>query len=186
MTLAPAVRGLFGVEADAMRRVLTVMPHLPPAWNQAEMRGVRVGDDLYTITMSRQRGRMIVTAAAGRDTVLCINEPALTSCVGKATREHRSEVPLPVVELGMAAPLAPLPGSATEQPRVVDEVYEANRAKLTIEGRAGAAVELQVRRNQTGVRVRMDNAPQTGDVLRVTLPAGDGFVTRTVEVEWSK
>lgn len=186
MTLAPAVRGMFGVEVDAMRHAMTVAPKLPVTWDGAEMRGVRVGEDLYTVTMRRERGRMVVTARGERDAVLCLSLPEGKTCGERAAREHRVELPLPRVEIGMAAQGLPLPGAATEQARVTDESYDANGARLTVEGMGGSVVELSVRRNVASSRVVMDGVAQMGDVLRVTMPAGEGFVTRKVVVGWSK
>ena len=186
MTLAPAVRGMFGVEVDAMGRAMTIAPRLPAAWDGVEMHGVRVGDDLYTVTMRRERGRMVAMADAGRDTVLCLNGSATEQCRQPAMREHRVEIALPALELSMMEQPMPLPGAATEQPRVTDEVYEANGARLTVEAMGGSVVELSVRRNVAGTRLRMDGVTQTGDVVRVTMPAGEGFVTRKVVMGWSK
>jgi len=186
MTLAPAVRGMFGVEVDAMRHAMAVSPKLPAAWEGAELRGVRVGDDLYTVTMQRVRGRMVVVARGERDAVLCMNLAEGKTCGERAAREHRLELPLPTVEIGMAAQGLPLPGAATEQARVTDESYDAGGARLTIEAMGGSVVELQVRRNVPAARVVMDGAAQTGDVLRVTMPAGEGFVTRKVAIGWAK
>jgi len=186
MTLAPAVRGMFGVEVDAMRHAMTVAPKLPVTWDGAEMRGVRVGDELSTVTMRRERGRMVVTVRGERDAVLCMNLAEGKRCGERAAREHRVELPLPTVEIGMAAQGLPLPGAATEQARVTDESYDAGGARLTIQAMGGSVVELQVRRNVPSARVVMDGAAQTGDVLRVTMPAGEGYVTRKVAIGWAK
>ena len=186
MTLAPAVRGMFGLEVDAIQREMTVLPQLPVSWDEAQLRGVRVGDDLYTVTMRRERGRMVVIAESGKETVLCLNAPGAGRCKEKAAGQHRTERSLPPVEVGMAAQPMPLPGAATEQPRVTDEVYEANGARLTIEGQGRAAVELLVRRNQPSINVRLDGVSQTADTLRIELPAGTGLVSRTVQIAWAK
>ncbi len=186
MTLAPAVRGMFGVEMDAIRHAMTVAPKLPVTWDGAEMRSVRVGDELYTVTMRRERGRMVVTARGEREAVLCLNLAGGKTCGERAAREHRVELPLPKVEIGMMAQGLPLPGAATEQARVTDESYDAGGARLTIEAMGGSVVELQVRRNGPSARVVIDGAAQTGDVLRVTMPAGEGFVTRKVAIGWAK
>ncbi len=186
MTLTPAVRGLFGVDVDALARRLKVSPHLPATWDGAELRGVRIGEDLFTVTMRRERGRMIVTADAGHETVLCLNGGASASCEEKPARQHRAEIALPAVEIGMAAQPLPLPGAATRRARVTDEVYEADGAHLTVEGEGGAVIEFALRRNVPSAHVRMDGAAQTGDLLRVVLPPGDGFITKTVEIGWSK
>ena len=188
MTLAPAVRGMFGVEADAMERRLTVRPRLPASWDGAELRGVRVGDDLYTVTLRRERGQMTVVADAGHATVLCLNGTGL--CREAAAREHRASVALPAVEVELPWEGLPLPGARTERARVVDEVYEATGARLVVEGRGGDEVVLRVRRNdpgmRLGVRVEVRGAELRGDEVRVRLPAGDGFVRQTVEMGWSR
>ena len=186
MTLTPAVRGMFGVEVNALERSMTVAPHLPVTWERAEMRNVRVGDDLYAVTMRREHGRMVVMADAGRPTVLCFNLAAGKACGEKAAQEHRVELPLPAVEVGRLNQTMPLPGAATEQARVIDEVYEANGARLTIEAMGGSVVGLVVRRNVASARVTVDGVMQTGDALTVPMPAGDGFVTRKVAIGWSK
>ncbi len=186
MTLTPAVRGMFGIEADAIGHRLRVEPRLPASWDGAELRGVRVGGDLYKVTLRRERGQMTVVADAGQPTVLCVNGPASDACKEAPTREHRAVVALPAVELEMKAQLAPLPGARTEQARVIDEAYERNGARLTIEGQGGAVVRFAVRRNQASARVRVNGTPLSGDEIAVTLPAGDGFVTQTVEIGWSK
>ncbi len=186
MTLTPAVRGMFGVEVDTMRRAMSVAPHLPVTWDGAEMSGVRVGDDLYAVTMRRERGRMVVVARSDRETVLCLNLAGGKTCAERAAREHRTELLLPRVEVGMAAQRSPLPGAATEQARVTDESYDDNGTRLTIEAMSGSVVELMLRRNVSAARVNLDGAVQTGDVLRVQMPTGDGFVTRKVVIGWSR
>ena len=186
MTLAPAVRGMFGVEADAMRHAMTVAPRLPASWDGAELRGVRVGDDLYAVTMRRERGRMVVVATAARETVLCLNLPEGKTCGERAAREHRVEMPLAAVEIEMAAQPMPLPGDATEQARVTDESYDAHGARLTVEAQGGSVVEVFVRRNSAAARVVVDGVAQTGDAVRLVMPAGDGFVSRKVVMGWSK
>ena len=127
---------------------------------------------------------MVVTADAGRETVLCLNGTPGARCAERPTRQHRVELELPAVEIAMAENAMPLPGAATEQPRVTEEVYEANGARLTVEGRGGEKVEFRLRRNGTNPRVTVDGAEQIGDAFEVVLPAGDGFVTRKVAIKW--
>ncbi len=186
MTLAPAVRGMFGVEVDAMRHAMTVAPQLPVTWDGAEMNGVRVGDDLYAVTMRRERGRMVIVARAKRETVLCMNLSAGATCKEAAVMEHRLELPLAAVEVGRPAQAMPLPGAQTEQARVTEESYDANGARLTVEAKGGSVVDLVVRRQDASTRVMLDGVVQPTDEMRVRMPDGDGFVTKKVVIEWSK
>src|SRR5260370_396248 len=73
MVLTPAIRGLFGIEADAVHRTLRVQPHLPAGWDFAELSNVRVGDDLYTVSLKREQGHVLVTVRSPNETVLCLS-----------------------------------------------------------------------------------------------------------------
>src|ERR1700751_5310051 len=73
MVLSPAIRGLFGIDADAVHRNLHLQPHLPAQWDFAEIRNVRVGDDLYEITLKRERAHLVATVQSAEPSVLCLN-----------------------------------------------------------------------------------------------------------------
>ncbi len=66
MVLAPFVEGLLGVEPDAPAGRLTVGPALPAGWTWMEARGVRCGDSVFDVRVTR-RGRS--TALALRRTL---------------------------------------------------------------------------------------------------------------------
>ena len=185
MTLAPAVRGMFGLEVDAMTHRMSVAPHLPPSWDGAELDRVRVGEDLYTVKMRRERGALTIVADAGRETMLCLNGAGADVCKERPVREHRVTVALPAVELELR-PETPQTGASTEQTRVVDEAYTERGARLTIEGRGGTDVDLALRRNVPGARVQVDGAAVNGEMVRILLPASEGFVTKTVQIGWSR
>jgi hypothetical protein len=186
MTLAPTVRGMFGLEADGLRRSLAVEPRLPAAWDHVELEHVRVGDELLKVEMRRERGRMVVTVAGERESVLCLNLKASAPCTERAAKVHRVELPLPAVEMELIPQGLPMPGSATAQARVTDEVYEAGGAKLTLEAIGGSTVKLVLRRNDARMRVNVDGVAQRGDAVAVVMPAGDGFVSRNVQIRWLK
>ena len=172
MTLAPAVRGLFGIEADTTRHVLHVYPQLPVRWEGATLQNVRVGDSFYTVTMARSGPAMQVRVQSSTPTVLCLNAEFTKSCDTPASTVHTATVPLPAVEIGLAEEPAPRPGDETSLPHIVAEQYLANKTVLTIEALAGTEVPLVLRRNGS-----LQAAERT-----ITMPAGSGYARKTIQV----
>ncbi len=173
MTIAPAIRGLFGVDVDASHRTIAVQPHLPVQWNEAELENVRVGTTMYHLRFRRQGSRMVVTATSAVPTVLCLDpEIADSPCTAAPKAEHSVNVPLPAVEAGLHDPRTPLPGDGTTLPHVVDERYTAGQTLLTMEAQAGSEVLLDVRRNGL-----MDIKP-----WKVHMPEGTGYVRTEVKL----
>ncbi|GAA3746606.1 amylo-alpha-1,6-glucosidase [Terriglobus aquaticus] len=154
MTLAPTVRGLFGIHVDATTHTLQVHPHLPATWNGAELHNIRMGAALYNVAITRRGASyaVAITSADGR--------PSLPPAVS----------PAPAVEFELADNLAPMPGDATQLPHITDEVYAADRTTFTLAAQGGSTVSLRVRRR--GV---LEPA-----ALRIVMPSGTGYVSRNV------
>jgi glycogen debranching enzyme len=191
MVLAPSIRGLFGVDADAAHRILHLHPHLPASWDIAEIRNVRVGNDLYEIKLKRDRNHLLATVWSADPTVLCLNGQNEV-CHDQNTISRTVSIPLPPVEVSLAEQSLPEAGSPTSQPRVIDESYQAEHLSLTLEGVAGTTVDLFLRRNVLNASatysadVRVEGAERIGDKLRVNFPQGSGFVTQQVRISWTK
>jgi hypothetical protein len=191
MVLSPAIRGLFGIEADALHHILHLQPHLPASWDFAEIRNVRVGDDLYEITLKRDRNRLLATVRSAQPTVLCLNSQN-EACHDRSATTRTVSLPLPPVEVSLAEQQLPEAGSATSQPRVIDESYQAEHLSLTLEGVAGTTVDLFLRSNMLGPsskrarEVKVEGAERIGDKLQVTFPQGSGFITQKVHISWPK
>jgi glycogen debranching enzyme len=194
MVLTPAVRGLFGIDVDAVHHTLRVQPHLPAGWDSAELNNVRVGDDLYTVTLKREQGRLLATVRSARETVLCLSGEsgaAIGECHERASAVRTVSLPLPPVEVSLDGQELPEAGAATRQPRVIEESYEAGGLTLSIEGIAGTTAELSLRRNSAQVQrksagLKVDGAELAGDKLKVTFQQGSGFVSRQIHISWSK
>src|SRR6185295_19952594 len=60
MMIAPAVRGLFGIETTDAGGTLRVAPALPANWDRVELRGVSAGAVRYDVTLERSPGRMLI------------------------------------------------------------------------------------------------------------------------------
>jgi hypothetical protein len=191
MVLSPAIRGLFGIDADALHHTLHLQPHLPASWDFAEVRNVRVGDDLYEIALKRDRDHLLATVRSAQPTVLCLNRQNET-CHDRSVTTRTVPLPLPPVEVSLADQQLPEAGSSTSQPRVTDESYEAEHLSLTLEGVAGTTVDLFLRNNMLSSSskrardVKVEGAERIGDKLRVTFAQGTGFITQKVDISWSK
>jgi glycogen debranching enzyme len=191
MVLSPAIRGLFGIDADAVHRNLRLQPHLPASWDFAEIRNVRVGEDLYEITLKRDHSHLLATVRSAQATVLCVNSQGET-CHDQSATTRTVSLPLPPVEVSLAEQQLPEAGDATSQPRVIEESYQGDHLSLTLEGVGGTSVELILRNNMlstSGKRageVKVTGAERAGDKLRVSFPQGSGFVTQKVDISWQK
>ena len=189
MTITPALRGLFGVAADAPAHTLYVHPHLPASWNDAALDNVRVGEALFRLSFRRSSGRLQVTATGATPTVLCLREGlppvnAITEqCHAAAATVHAIEFALPAVEVEPLPAALPGPGAETAQARVISESYTARGMSLTVEAQGGSQVELHLRRNVKTLP-HAEGGTLTGDIVLVTMPPGTGFKTKTVAVTW--
>lgn len=188
MVLTPAVRGLFGVEADALHRTLQLQPHLPAGWDSAELDNVRVGDDLYTVALKREGAHLVITVRSPRETVLCLSDRVVgEECHDRSAAVHTLSLLLPAVEVGLDGMGLPEAGATTSQPRVIDETYQADGLELTLEGPGGSTAQLSLRRNSERLKgLKVEGAEVVGDKLKVAFPAATGFVTQKLRVSWSK
>jgi glycogen debranching enzyme len=183
MVVTPALRGLFGLDWDALHRTLRLAPNLPVTWESAHLHNVPLGDSRIDLDFVRQGGRLIVRAQSAAPEVCLAPQtaPRDRECGGPAASRHELALPLPAVEIGVPGEL-PLPGSRTAQLKVVGERREANRYELEFEAPGGSEHGLPVRFNRPGVRV--SGAELTGPNLRVRFPAGDGYQRASVAFTW--
>jgi glycogen debranching enzyme len=172
MVLTPAVRGLFGIECDALHHTIHVAPNLPAEWTFARLRNVPLGGARIDLEMTREGGRQIVRGRSSNGESFCLN----SECAS-----HEISIPLPAVEIDMPVRL-PRPGSRTAQLKVVDERREANRYAVAFEGQGGMEFELPVRLNRTGVSAK--GAALQGDRLGLKFPEGAGYHRVNVEFAW--
>lgn len=195
MTLTPAIRGLFGVAADAPSQTLFINPHLPASWPEASLEHVRVGDTLYRVTLRREGDHLLVSAASDKPAALCLRagvpetSAQAGSCHAAVASAHRLQLDLPAVEAELLGAGLPLPGAETAQARITNETYGAHSMSLEVEARGGTTVDLKLHRNSK-VTPRLETANGAtleGELLHVTLsPASspNAFTTQRVTVSW--
>jgi hypothetical protein len=183
MVLTPALRGLFGLDWDALHRTLRLAPHLPAAWNSARLVNVRLGESRLDIEYRRVGKQLNMTARSATPEVLCLvkgDAPRDRPCAASPSTTHQLSIDLPPVELGIPHGL-PLAGSETTGLKVTSESVSPDRAEFKLEAPAGSRYELPLRIHRSGLRI--SGGEVAGDKLVVRFPAGSGRQTVAIEAE---
>ncbi|MDE3105954.1 MAG: hypothetical protein KGK08_12335 [Acidobacteriota bacterium] len=192
MVTVPLLRGLFGVDVDALHSRITVNPHLPATWDDAQVNQLHVGPARCGLQYARHSAaspaEMVVklTCAEGAKVVLASGQPGARSSTDGTTLY----LPLPAVEAAVELP-HPLPGDRTHAVKVLQQAAEAQGLTLELEGPAGSTTTVSLRLNQpkltlhaTGGTLDAANTTTRTRLLRVTFPAGEGYTTQQVRVTW--
>ncbi len=172
MVITPLLRGLFGIEWDALKHELRVMPHLPASWPSAEVRNLYVGESVVDVQYLRNGMAMDVSVTTRTGPRVHFGEGATTK---------RS--PLPALEVSLPQAM-PARGARTAQARVVDESSTLNSLRVELEGLAGTELTLHLQRNNARAVARVEGAELTGDQIHLRFPSGTGFVTQVLTVRW--
>jgi hypothetical protein len=148
MVIAPLLRGLFGLEWDALNHRLRVAPHLPADWDRARLRNVPVGSAKIDLEYVRSGTQLTVRATGSDAEGVCLTSQLAPqgSCAQTLT------LTLDPVELAIPATL-PEEGSATSQLKVLNEQFQERQAIFTFAAPAGSTFDLPVRLNRPHVTV---------------------------------
>ena len=174
MVITPILRGLFGLEPDALHHSLRVRPNLPADWPSAEIHNLHIGASTLNLRFRREDATLVVTAEP-----LSGPRIALTGADG----QNQLHVPLPAVEVSIPHTL-PLPGSRTQQFKVLNETRTDRSYTLELEAQAGTELRLAMHRNDSAVRVLVQGAALAQDELTVTFPSGTGYRTQRITLSW--
>jgi hypothetical protein len=60
MVITPTLRGLFGISIDAQTKTITVNPHLPGGWKDAEVRNIQVPGGNISLDFARDGDHLVV------------------------------------------------------------------------------------------------------------------------------
>jgi len=197
MVLAPALRGLFGVEADALHHTLMVNPQLPATWDHVRLDNVLVGDTLFSLSMQRVGEKLDVVATSPAPAVLCLRQSAGqrdVDCNEAATTQHSLYIALPPLELQLHTERLPQFGDTTMEPRITSEHREKRSLTITIEAIAGSTVHFAVRKN-ANFRFSTSDGEFDDNQLIVSMPVSNDkstlpadtrgrFVTKEVRLRW--
>jgi glycogen debranching enzyme len=177
MVLTPALRGLFGLDWDALKKTLRLAPHLPADWDEALLRNVHLGSSQFDLAYRREGQRLIVQVQGTNPVDICLEVKGIAQegCLNQAS------IPLPEVEIGIPHGLPP-PGAGTGQLKVVDEQFSERRYAITLEAPGSSVYEFKMRLNRSGVRV--SGGELVSNRLRVEFPPGDGYQLKIIAFEW--
>ena len=180
MVVTPGVRGLFGLEADALHHTLRVHPQLPAAWENTALSNVAVGGARFDMRFRKDHGKLLIDASSSEPQPLCLTtsrETSGTQCAATTARTHHLELSLPAFEVELPHGL-PAPGSPTAFAKILAQSENG----FEIEGLAGSVAELEVRFVRTPAQVA--GATLEGGKLLVRFPPGDGYQRKAVRFTW--
>jgi hypothetical protein len=187
MVLSPAVRGLFGLEADAMTGRLRVDPQLPAQWSEASLQNVPFGATRLNLEMHRVDGNLEVEAVSQKPIRLCLQSSreffADAACNATEATRHRLRIPLPAVEAGLEQQNVQ-PGASTEQMKFIHEEYGAHSLSIRLDVPSGRDSRIYLRTNGTVRSLKVTGARRDGDWLIVAGNATGGYSERTIEISW--
>ncbi|MBZ5593336.1 MAG: glycogen debranching protein [Acidobacteriia bacterium] len=180
MVLTPALRGLFGLDWDALHHTLRLAPHLPASWSSAKLRHVPIGDSRVDLEFRRESDHLVIQAHSEKPVVLClVPQSAAREDCRTVRPELRME--LPPVEIEIPHGL-PEPGSRTGQLKVLDEQLAANRLTITLEAPGGSVHDLPLRINRPSLK--LSGAELAGDKLRLRFRPGAGYQREVITLKW--
>jgi hypothetical protein len=159
MVISPMLRGLFGLDWDALHHKLNVSPHLPADWDHATLHNVPLGSERVDVDYRRAGDHLTV----------------------QVTGEPVRSIALDPVEIAIPAEL-PTPGSETRQLKVLDQNFSAHEAKFTFAGWGGTAYDLKVRLNRPHVAAQ--GGQLSAGKLHVRIQEGSGYQVQTVRFDF--
>lgn len=183
MAFTPAIRGLFGLDWDALHHTLRLDPHLPVTWDSAKLRHVSVGTAQFDLEFKRAGEQLIVEARSSEPERLCLvpHSAPRADCTASPTAIHELGIALPPVEVGLPHGL-PEAGAQTQQLKVLDEQYAANSLTITVEAPGGSTHELPFRVNRSGLR--LSGAETDGHTLHIRFRSGTGRHQEVIHLTW--
>lgn len=187
MFLTPAIRGQFGLTADAPAHRLKVAPQLPANWDHVTLRNVAVGSQLFHIDLDRRGNELVVDASASAPTVLCLSATSESSpCTQEPVLHHILRLPLPPVEVSFDDADA-REGMPSQHMHVLGEQRKDRTLTLTLEAPAGTTQFLHIRRNLkagTLLNLRAKGGELRGDLLTVHAHMGEGYQVFQTSIQW--
>jgi len=192
MVITPALRGLFGIDIDALTHTITLNPQLPADWDRAEIRHLHIGNSVVNLTYQRTGQHLIVRLNSVSGETIRLKADAQKVII--AGDGQSATFNLPAVEVALPHGL-PLPGARTTQPKVLMQKTDPHSMELELEAQGGSTVEFKLRRNAELHNLRADGATIVSekikagaendlDRLLVKLPVAAGYQKKTISLHW--
>ncbi len=179
MVISPMLRGLFGLDWDALHHTLRVTPHLPADWASAKLRNVPLGSDRINLVYRRFSDHVLVEALSSHPLQFCLVTQGSPEkpCNEAASRSKTIALASDPVELLIPAQLPNL-GAETKQLKVLDQTYAPHQATFTLAAPGGSSYDLRVRLNRP--QATAEGGDLKADTLHVKFESGMGYQTKIV------
>jgi hypothetical protein len=174
MVISPLVRGLFGLDWDALQHTLRVNPHLPADWDHARLENVPLGRERVDLEFRRVGDHLAVEAKGAPATSICLTTRQASA---KPCSARTLSITADPVEVSIPGDL-PEPGAETTQLKVIDQTYDAHQAAFTFAGIGGSSYALKLRLNRPHVTAEGGDV-QEGE-LHIQFPRGTGYQVQKV------
>lgn len=188
MVLTPAIRGLFGLEADVPGGRLRVDPKLPAEWSEASLKNVPFGDAWLNLEMHREGTNLEVEVTPSKPIKLCLQnskqffDGAEPPCSAASASTYRQRVPLPEVEIGLESrPIQP--GEQTSQMKIIRQQYGDRSLVLKLDVPPQVNQRIFVRVNRVGRAIKVTGAKLDQHWITVAGEPG-GYSEHTVQITW--
>jgi glycogen debranching enzyme len=183
MVVSPILRGMFGLEWNALGHALNVTPRLPADWNTASIRRVPLGNSSVDLSFTRRGQELIVQIVGDAGGVRLQSHAEDGKAEGGALH-----IPLPAVEIAIKEEL-PSFGAETRQMKVLDENYSARSLSLKLAAPGSSQQMLLLRANASNLNIQTRDAEigaAKNDLhpVIVSFPSGEGYVSKTVTFSW--
>lgn len=208
----PFVRGLLGLEGDALAKSLTFSPHFPPDWKRVSIENYQVGQAKFAFEYERGKDKIVVkvhpenaqgykihfTPALGIGTQIqslhVDGKPVEFKTQERAQVVH-IESEIPVREDSLSIDLTFLPtveilpfvpesktGDSNKGLKIISLNKEDFKLILEVEGLTNETYKIQVMR--PGLIAKVEGAELKGDELILTMPDGkfEDFVSHRIVV----
>jgi len=151
------LRGLFGIEIDAQKKIITVNPRLPASWEKADIEYLQLpGGNSDMLHFNVIGSELVINLTTLGDGGWHLRSDVFGAKAAVRAGEPSLRIPLPMLDIDQSLsrfsasipdekPLpdrSPTPGSRTSRFRVLHSEYGDRRLTLVIEGPAGTQGEL--------------------------------------------
>ncbi len=208
----PLVRGLFGLEGDALKKTITFSPKFPSDWKNVSIKNFRVGNALFWFEYERQNGKISVSVRTKNGVGyrlhfapgIGIGNQIKSLVVGgtpisiKTTNLNQltqvaADIPVEKESILLKMEFEPtveiLPplldskvGERNKGLKIISIIREKKKLRIKLEGLVGGVYELRVQNTQFIQSV--ERAVLKNDKLKILIPKGEtgSFVAHQITI----
>jgi len=210
--MLPFVRGLLGLEGDAVNRMITFAPHFPADWDSVKIENYRIGASVTDFSIAKNNNNLTITLDA-KNAIGYVYKISPALSIGTNIRAVRvddqpvsfervvsSQTIQPILEVRAkdgrttikmeceptVELLPPVTDSRTgdinKGLKIVSFKREGDKLTLNVEGLAGERYSLRVLNAEKVVKV--DGATLKGSIFEISIPKGKAgeFVPHKVTI----